>query len=52
MFMMYIGPYLIMGSWKWIGFGTFGSFPESGDFQGEIFWSRYNFGFFSVRRYG
>jgi len=52
MFMMYSGPFLIMGSWKWIGFGSFGPFPESGEFQGELYWSRYNFGFFSVRRFG
>lgn len=49
---MYIGPYLIMGSSKWIGFGAYGPFPESGDFRGEIFWSRYNLGFLSVRRFG
>lgn len=27
---------------KWIGFGSFGPFPESGEFQGELYWSQYN----------
>ncbi len=52
MIMVFIGSYLVMAQTRWIGFGAYGPFPESGPFKGELFWTRYNLGFVSIRRFG